>query len=493
MNAAAVIYIDDAVTDDDLHFLETYTPEFLAGELTRSGTIRSVYFSIPVSYQGKLRGMPNSLTREGCDDVAFWKSVFAASGAGHLVKVCGDAPFLDASVIDEMLTLHTEYLAECTYSENLPAGFGAEIISKELIASIPEFQEKTLPLMKVVRAHINRFDIELFYKEPDLRDKRLSFRSSSPRDLRIMENLRTIAGRVPRYSELKTLIEENPDVLYIGPSYLEIELTGRAHHTCIFSYREAMRAEHGHMDLPLFKKIVDETAGFGLPFTVCLGGSGDPLLHPQFYEALEYASSLPLVERIVVETDGLEAGPNYRSFLQRDAAKKIITIVTCNGMNAETYRAIHGVDAFAAVRDNIIACSENARENSLYLQVLKINETEPFLDAYYDFWEQHKIPIILQKQNTCLGRVADRRYSDLSPLERTPCWHLQRDLYILADGTVAFCKQDIDGDCARGRLDAEPVASLWEKGRPAFRNDYRKSYPTAPDCARCDEWYTFNF
>ena len=74
---------------------------------------------------------------------------------------------------------------------------------------------------------------------------------------------------------------------------------------------------------------------------------------------------------------------------------------------------------------------------------MKINETEPFLDRFYDFWEKYKIPIILQKQNTYLGKIQDRNYSDLTPLERTPCWHLQRDLVVLVDGSVPLCREDI--------------------------------------------------
>ena len=105
---------------------------------------------------------------------------------------------------------------------------------------------------------------------------------------------------------------------------------------------------------------------------------------------------------------------------------------------------LHGTDRFETVLQNILGLAETARDR-LYVQIMKINETEPFLDAYYDFWEKHKIPIILQKQNTFLGRIQDRRYSDLSPLDRIPCWHLQRDLYITADGGVSFCKQDVDG------------------------------------------------
>ena len=123
---------------------------------------------------------------------------------------------------------------------------------------------------------------------------------------------------------------------------------------------------------------------------------------------------------------------------------------------------------------------------------MKIRETEPFTDRYYDAWEKENLPIIFQKQNCYLGLVTDRRYSDLTPIERTPCWHLQRDLFILSDGTVTFCKQDIDGRYYKGDAAREPLKALWEGKKDSFVRNYRNTLAESPRCADCDEWYTFN-
>jgi spiro-SPASM protein len=230
---------------------------------------------------------------------------------------------------------------------------------------------------------------------------------------------------------------------------------------------------------------------FGLPYTVCFGGSGEPLMHPQFYEIASRAAAEPLVDSVIVETNGLYMDANYRGFIM-DAGLKIRTIVNMNGYNAETYRKLHGADHFDAVLGNIMGLAESAGDR-VHVQIMKINETEPYLDAYYDYWEKQKVQIILQKQNTFLGRIPDRRYSDLSPLERIPCWHLQRDLYVTSDGGVSFCKQDIDGACSQGSLGTASLADIWEKKKKDFVREYTGDYPTIPDCKSCDEWYTFNF
>ncbi len=491
MKIDILLYIDDAVTDEDLSFAGTYLPDTYADRFRTIENAGALYYSAPERYRGRLAGTSSCLVRTGTDDVDFWKDLFARTGSEHLCKIRADAPFIDPAIIGEMMELHLKYLAEFTYSENLPAGLTCEILSKELIEAIPVIDRRTLPLAQVIKSNINNFDIEIYYKDPDIRDKRLSFLSSSRRDARVMENLyRAVKAPLP-YEKLKETIEKDPGLLYIGPSYLEVELTGECELDCLFCYRKTLAGTHGRMEVPLFREILGQMRSFNLPYTVCVGGSGEPLMHPRFYEILTLAQEEPLVESVIVETNGIYCDANYRAMIT-EKAPKAKTIVNINGMDRETYAKLHGSDRFEAVHRNILALKESAGDR-LFIQIMKIHETEPYLDAYYDFWEREKVAIVLQKQNTYLGRIPDRRYSDLSPLDRIPCWHLQRDLYITADGSVTFCKQDVDADHACGNVKDGSLADIWEKKKAAFIREYAKDYPPQPDCSSCDEWYTFNF
>jgi spiro-SPASM protein len=485
-----LLFIDSATSDSELLFLGLFLPELLAQRLQTIEAAGTVYYSVPSAYHGKLSGNAACFVRSGHDDVEFWKDLFARTGSGHLCKIYADSPFMDPTIIREMIDHHLTYLAEFTFSENLPAGLSCEIVSKELIEAIPDLKEKTLPLSQVIKANLNHFDIEIYYKDPDIRDKRISFLSSRRRDAVIMERIYSLSSAFPAYESVRGIIEEHPEVLHIGPSYLEIELTGRCDLECLFCYRNTLKQHHGDMEKNLVPMLLEQMKSFNLPYTICFGGSGEPLMHPNIYEILSTAESDPLVESIIVETNGIYADANYCVHLSKDGGK-IKTIVNMNGMNADTYTRLHGKDFFERVRRNILGLSETA-PGRVYIQIMKINETEPFLDAYYDFWEKLKVPVILQKQNTYLGRIEDRRYSDLSPLDRIPCWHLQRDLYITADGSVTFCKQDVDAVNSAGTIRSATLNEIWENKKPSFISDYRKKYPASPDCASCDEWYTFN-
>jgi radical SAM protein with 4Fe4S-binding SPASM domain len=83
----------------------------------------------------------------------------------------------------------------------------------------------------------------------------------------------------------------------------------------------------------------------------------------------------------------------------------------------------------------------------------------------------------------------------MTPLERYACWHLRRDLFIRANGDVAFCKQTVDQrkNSARGNLDKDALAEIWQNQRADFVANFRGQYPTYLPCATCDEYFTFNY
>ncbi|MCU0846345.1 MAG: spiro-SPASM protein [Spirochaetes bacterium] len=493
MKTDILLYVDGATTDESLIFKTEFLPDKLTESLKING-INDIYFSIPENYSGRLSGREKTIQRKQDNEIESWKSVFSATGSDHLVKIFADSPFTDPTVITEMLDLHLKYMSEFTYSENLPEGVTCEIFSRELIEALPEIKDRVLPLGQVIRSNINQFDVELFYKDPDIRDKRISFRSGIARDRMIMERIIDRHGRVPSYSEIKDIIDSNPQVLYTGPSYLELELTGRCDLDCVFCYRNTLKKVHGDMDIGMLNKIIAGMTDFGLPYSLCLGGSGEPMMHTGFYEALESILSDTLLKSLFIETNGLYADSGYAAFIKGKADPRIKTIFNMNAHDSETYRALHRGDHFETVYKNAMGLYDAVVDkDTVFIQIMKINETEPYLDKYYDFWEPLKIQIILQKQSTCLGRIPDRRYSDLSPLDRIPCWHLQRDAYILSDGRVAFCKQDVDCVNQKGDLKTESLKEIWDRRIDDFISDYRKKYPANPDCMSCDEWYTFNY
>ena len=160
MKVDAVIYVDDGCTEDNLMFRGAFVPDEMWKRLSSVRALNEIVFAIPHGYAGKLPEGAKSFTRNERDDISFWKRLFSETGAEHVVRIPADSPFLDASIVNEMIDLHLKYLSEYTYSENLPQGFSCEIMGRELVESIPQSLEKMLPLGEVVRSNINQFDVE---------------------------------------------------------------------------------------------------------------------------------------------------------------------------------------------------------------------------------------------------------------------------------------------------------------------------------------------
>ena len=348
-----IIHIDDNLKDEELCFNNHFVPEMIKNKIISKNPDINIYYSIPSSYKGKLSDLEKTIMREDSEDVRFWKKFFSSSKSDHAIMVKGDSPFFDIDILNEMLEIHLKYLAEFTFSENLPEGFACEIFSRELINQTPDTDEKTLPLSQVVKANINKFDVELFYKDPDIRSKRISFRLSNRRDKIIMENIYNINKSIPSYIDIKKIIESNPEILFIGPSYMEIELTGKCESDCLFCYRNTLSPEHGDMESKTFTAILEGLREFNLPYTLCLSGSGEPMEHPEFYSFMETALKEDLLEQLIIETNGIKADSNFKNFIAKPENQKVKVIINNNGLDKESYIRFHKRDSFDAVFNNI--------------------------------------------------------------------------------------------------------------------------------------------
>ena len=489
MKNAALIYFEDNITENELAFCSSKTYLFIEKTLEQSSFNGDVFYSIPAEFCFSADG--RKVIKREAGSSSGWLEIFSNGEYENIIKIPADAPFIDPHVITEMLEVHTKYLAEFTYSENLPTGLSCEIFSYDLIKSLPADKDKMLPVTDVIKKNINNFDVELFYKDPDIRDKRISFLSGNKRDKIIMERIYACNGGIPEYKEIKIIIEEHPELLFIAPAYYEIELSFKKEFPGICSVNSVLKNKRDEMNLSVLGKIIEEADSFGLEYAVSFAGAGDPFTHSDIAGACDIVLKSSYVSMLILETDAVFKDRLIFDYMKKKNDDRIKIIAEINGYNKETYSSIHLSENFELAAGNVLEFKKILGNKNVFLQIQKINETEAFLDKYYDYWEKEEMSIILMKQNTYLGLVQDRKYYDLSPVDRMPCWHLQRDLFILADSSVPFCREDIDGQNSES-LKMKSLRQIWESRLGFFTDNYRGKYPKCPDCSVCDEWYSFN-
>ncbi|MBE7412580.1 MAG: spiro-SPASM protein [Leptospiraceae bacterium] len=410
------------------------------------------------------------------------------------VYIPGIFPLLDTNLTQELLSRHKKYLSQYSYSENLPAGIVPFFISREFVLSLPKKLETATH--EYLLKNINNYDVEIFYSPPDLRQYRLNFslkdsRSSVLVDSLLKENSKTT------YKEILPLLMKFPKIFRSSPSYIEIELFRGCDLKCTFCPRQYISNDSDGQYLnteflqSLFK---DMNEYFHSPFSVCFGGMGEPLLHPEFNDIVKAALFTDSLKELIVETSLSTDIDNLIQFIEGlslGEKKKLTFIVNLSTLDEKQYHSIYGKNILPDLLKKINQLEKFLQKGNLHVQIIKMKEVENQIENYFNFFEEKQINVILQKYNRYAELMPEKRVSDLTPIKREFCWHLTRDMYICHDGSVAICRQDFQNSI--GNLNTNSIIEIWNRGLDSFSNSLHGNHSlTKAPCLQCDEWYTFN-
>lgn len=408
----------------------------------------------------------------------------------------GFAPILDHALTEELILRHEKYLAQYSYSENLPPGIVPRILSREFVRSLPPgYAGGTQDFLG---KNINQFDTEIFYTSPDLRQWRLDFSANNPRSFRLLASFLK-EKETWKYDEIQSFLISRPEIFRSAPSYYEIELYRGCEYECNFCPRQNLKPEEDNivLDPRILEKLLSQAENLGLPYSVCFGGLGEPTLHPSFPELVQKTLASPDLKELFIESalyGDLSGFIETLSSLKEEKKKKINLIVNLTTRDKRAYSGLYGKDNLEKVLQNLTAVSQVLPKSSIHLQFLKIQEVDSELDSWYEQAQKEGYEIILQKYNSYSDVLPQRRASDLTPLGRDFCWHISRDLYLNADGEVSICKQTPGSKKhSIGNLNKDSLEQIWAKGNPFFSFSAQGKHESIPaPCISCDEWYTFN-
>ena len=414
-------------------------------------------------------------------------------------------PLWDVEITSKIFSNHNAYKADYSYGENLPPGISPSIFSESLITIFQIEHEDVftrhnipIPLNTYIEKNINDFHVEIHYEEPDFRLLRLDFSAKTLRSLiKIDSLLPKLSLEEPPYQQLDAILKSSPDILRVAPSYLEIEPIQDCEYKCTFCPRQYLELPTIIMNEALFAKIEDYLNHSLGDTSICFGGLGEPLQHPKINEILQQFLKNEYLHFLVVETNGYHLDKVF-SITENVNFQKLRWVINVNSL--KNYSEIHGVEISyrERVKQNIKQFTEKIKQqnqNSLkqiYIQMLKMNENEEDIDDIDCFAKELGVNFLLQKYNSYISLMPEKRVSDMTPLERFPCVHLRRDMSIRANGDILFCKQGVHGDHILGNLNNSSLQEIWNAQQENWINHFQKNYTKTPDCHSCDEYFTFN-
>jgi spiro-SPASM protein len=414
----------------------------------------------------------------------------------YIIYFEGIFPIYDLSLCHELQERHCKYISQYSYSENLPPGIVPKFISREFIISLSDKLETTVH--EYLLKNINNYDTEIFYKEPDLRYMRLDFSLTNERSINLCNEIISHNNNFS-YNQIQDIIKNKPSVFRTTPSYIEIEIHRGCEYECSFCLRKIMDMSSDNISISLetIEKIkLSIENDFKTPLTICLGGGlGEPLLHPDFNAILIKLLSISNLKEIIIETalyKNVDVLFDTIEKIPENLRNKIVLIINLITINKNNYKEIYKSNSNP---EEIIIKAEKLStvipKKNIYFQAIKIKEIENEIESYFTELEKLKFPIILQKYNTFANRLPQKRVSDLTPIQREFCWHLARELYINADGTVAVCRAS--ENTIIGNLKTDSLNVIWQKGLSSFAESLVGNHNmTKAPCINCDEWYTFN-
>jgi hypothetical protein len=283
---------------------------------------------------------------------------------------------------------------------------------------------------------------------------------------------------------LLALAAAGPGVL---PRDVTVELTARRATRPIFS---ASRLAIARPDLSpalaarLFEQLADRD-----DVRVTLGGTGDPLAHPQWPVILAAAHDAG-VRSIHVETDLLSA----ESVRLCDAGVDVVS-VHLPAMTPATYAAVMGLDALPQVIEHVksLVTARAERGSGLPLVAptfVKCRANLGEMETWYDQWLRAIGSAVVAAPSTRAGAVEDVSVGDMAPPQRVPCRRLASRMTALSDGTIVSCEEDVLGRQAMGHLAGERLDTVWAERFGALRSAHADERWDACDlCRACREWH----
>ena len=435
-----------------------------------------------------------------------------------------DCPLLDTSLAAALAERHTRYGAEYSYADGWPYGFAPEILAPHtagILAKLTVDDDAPVErdaLFQVIQKDINAFDIETELSPVDLRPYRLSLTADSKRNLLLLK--RWMEAGLHSASEAEKLINEKPELLRSFPAYFNIQVTGACPQACslcpwpVYGGGTVPVTERkDHMPVDAFEGLLNKIEDFAGDAVIGVSLWGELSLHPRRGELIGMVLDRPALS-LVVETSGVGWNEEELGALAEAASRAaprknhmapLSWIVSLDAHDPERYREVRG-PGFAEARSTAKTLF-SLFPLDVYVQAVRVKDFEDDIECFYRSWkDEPEVPavrkkdgshVIIQKYDNFAGALPKMQASDLSPVKRRPCWHIQRDMNILLDGRSPCCREDLDslkGNGNRepwGNVFTEDLAVIWERGAALYLEHCKAEYPGI--CGHCDEYYTYNF
>ncbi len=250
------------------------------------------------------------------------------------------------------------------------------------------------------------------------------------------------------------------------------------------------------MDLPIWKKICDELAGY--PWSILnLGTDGEPLLHPHVLEMLRYAKRKNIYP-VNVTTNGTLLDAPLAEVIVKEGLIDLINI-SLDALNAETYRKIRAGDhqkVYGHVERLVELRNRWNPKIKIQVNIIDQPEVRGEIDAFVAYWGPKVDNVLVRTyydatvSTGATGGNISGKQQEFEKIPRWPCQQFWRRFNVGDDGTARFCVDDWYNKSVLGDLRTASIAGIWSSPRYEELRAWQTAgdFAKIPYCAKCTEW-----
>ncbi len=284
------------------------------------------------------------------------------------------------------------------------------------------------------------------------------------------------------------------------PSQINVDLTEVCNLACIHcphpDFKKSAHYGARYLSPEWNKKMVDEVRAHGGGFTqyIRYTGEGEPLIHPEGYEMIEYAVRESGVYVTLTTNGTIMNEKRTRKLL--DAGVHLIDI-SLDAFSPETYAKIRVNGDLNVTRANVLRLLEWIKSSGAKTKVIvsfveqELNRHEAA--SFEKFWnEQGAHFVVMRRLHSAAGAVisvANLMRTANKKTQRRPCVYPWERIILNPRG-LAFCPADWTHGAALGDYAATTIHETWngEFYRSLREAHLTNDFSSKGFCGQCPDW-----
>jgi len=247
-----------------------------------------------------------------------------------------------------------------------------------------------------------------------------------------------------------------------GPSNVWVDITNECNLRCIMCPQsKGLKREKKMMDIDVFMKIIDQVHR-ERP-RIILHVSGEPLLHKNLFEMIEYAKNRGC--RVSMHTNATLLTQEMSMRILRSSLDFIS--FSFDGCTPEIYEKVRVGAKFEQVKSQIETFLRLRHEMKLKtprarIEIIYMKETKEYIPDFIQYWRTKGADFIsVRLVHAWFGLVDDHRVRIPRNFGHKPCGQIFFSCAILVDGTVVPCCMDFEGRLPLGNILRQPFREIW--------------------------------